>query len=259
MFFLLILLQLNGLEFQQPSSMGTDFGQVPLVLSIGSASWSGMEKPSSESQIETHVNLITLNERLRYGVFVSSAIAFLSLGFGFYWRRKLRGAKIGTVKKEGLTSDSFAKDTSNELESVKNALNLERAKVVRHEVQKKELIAYIEELKAIQGSFEVRNKTNQIHRIFADQKTDDISRKVESTARVLYPELIEKMEIRYPELNRLELQYCMMLVLGYNLDEVMSVLGRSEKAIKSLRYRIRKKLSLDDSQSLTKFIQSMNE
>jgi DNA-binding CsgD family transcriptional regulator len=219
------------------------------------------EGSEPNAHLETHVNLITRNENLERALYVAgSAILVLVLAL-VYWRKK--AVYLGRIHAEandpGTELRETGSDPDKEMEMVRMALNIERAKVVRHEIQKKELLAYIDELKALQGSTEVRHKTTQIQRIFAEQKTDDIVNKVESTAKVLYPELVEAVQKRYPELNKLELQYCMMLTLGYNLDEVMSVLGRSEKAIKSLRYRIRKKMKLENPQSLKRLINEMKD
>ena len=219
------------------------------------------EETGTESHLEKHLGLVTLNRNLKIALYCSlSAVLVLALAT-VYWRRKaveLMRVKVEDPVKEDTEAHYERNETDAEVGLLRDALNEQRAKVVRHEVQKKELLAYIEELKALQGSTEVKHKTIQIQRIFAEQKTDDIVNKVENTAKVLYPELVEAVQKQYPELNKLELQYCMMLTLGYNLDEVMSVLGRSEKAIKSLRYRIRKKMKLENPQSLKRFIREMN-
>lgn len=220
------------------------------------------EGSEPNAHLETHVNLITLNEKLRIALYVAVSVVFILIWALVYWRKKAFYFRRTNGEVKELTDIEFPEVVSRstkEIEMVRVALNEERAKVVRHEIQKKELLAYIEELKAMQGSTEVRHKTTQIQRIFAEQKTDDIVNKVENTAKVLYPELVEAVQKRYPELNKLELQYCMMLTLGYNLDEVMSVLGRSEKAIKSLRYRIRKKMKLENPQSLKRLINEMKD
>lgn len=221
----------------------------------------GTAESPTESPLEKHISLITINRNLKIALYFSLAALFILVFAAFYWRKKaLLGARVKVEVKEAEESvrPIVLNEVDPEIALLRDALNEERAKVVRHEVQKKELLAYIDELKALHGSSEVKHKTIQIQRIFAEQKTEDIVSKVENTAKVLYPELVEAVQKRYPELNKLELQYCMMLTLGYNLDEVMSVLGRSEKAIKSLRYRIRKKMKLENPQSLKRFIGEMN-
>lgn len=224
-------------------------------------SFSIPDETGSETHVEARIGLVTLNRNLKIALTASISATLLLAWATLYWRKKaISMARIAVNSQSDAPLEALSEpaDSESDINLLRVALNEERAKVVRHEIQKKELLAYIDELKSLQGSTEVKHKTIQIQRIFADQKTDDIVNKVENTAKVLYPELVEAVQKLYPELNKLELQYCMMLTLGYNLDEVMSVLGRSEKAIKSLRYRIRKKMKLENPQSLKRFIREMN-
>jgi hypothetical protein len=45
-----------------------------------------------------------------------------------------------------------------------------------------------------------------------------------------------------------------MVVMGYSPEEIMTLSQRSEKSLKSMRYRIRKRLELDDAISLSEFL-----
>ncbi len=217
------------------------------------------EEPELNSPADARINLLEQNQNLQV-ILIVAVVAFIVLLFLFlyYYRRYLKVNRLYQNKKleyQRLLIGST--EPSAELTRLQETLNTERAKVVKHEVQKKELLAYIDELKASQASTEIRHKTIQISRILADQKTEDIAKKVENTAKILYPELVSEVQQRYPQLNQIEMQYCMMLALDYNLDEIISILGRSEKAIKSLRYRIRKKMALDEQQNLAQFIQEL--
>lgn len=217
-------------------------------------------------QMDGRMNLVTQNENLKIFIYALTGLCLVLLALSiWWWRRSLNnlnqnniGAVLPEKKLEPVQTIEPEPDDS-ELKQLREALKLERAKVVKYEVQKKELLAYIEELKAVHGNIELKHKTIEIQRIFEEQKTDDIVNKVENTAKSLYPELVDALTSNYPEINKLELQYCLMLALGYNLDEVMSILGRSEKAIKSLRYRIRKKMNLDDGLNLREHILEMND
>jgi|GEM_PF-2222752 len=214
---------------------------------------------NSEEQVKKRVNLITINQNLKGVLYALSGLSLMFIGFGLYWRRKALQFKK-QQSREGIDngpSDGLEK-VLDELKNLNDTLKNERGKVVKYEVQKKELLAYVEELKSMQATSEVRHKTIELQQKFSDQKTEDIVIKLENTARSLYPELIDEMQKCYPDLNTLEIQYCMMLLLGYTIDDVMSILNRSEKAIKSLRYRIRKKMALEEKQDLKQFILKLN-
>ncbi|TNE81791.1 MAG: hypothetical protein EP332_02265 [Bacteroidetes bacterium] len=219
------------------------------------------DEPELNSPADARISLLEENENLQLFLIIAGLLflilLFLVAVYYQKYKKTLRLYESKRVEYHRLMIGST--EPSAELVRLQEALNSERAKVVKHEVQKKELLAYIEELKASQASTEIRHKTIQISRILADQKTEDIAKKVEKTAKILYPELVAEVQERYPQLNQIEMQYCMMLALDYNLDEIISILGRSEKAIKSLRYRIRKKMELDEQKSLPDFIQELKQ
>lgn len=213
----------------------------------------------SEEQLSTHINLVTQNENLWMTVYILSGLSLilliLAIFFGFQSEKTEDATTVNQVSSK---QEKQLKSAQDEIENLRNALQKERSSLVAYEVKMRELQAYIEELKAMQASTEIRHKTIEMQQKFGYQKSEDLAKKLMSTAQSLYPEIVKELENKFPEINTLEFQYCMMLVLGYNSEDVMATLNRSEKAIKSLRYRIRKKLGLDESQGLKEFLIHLN-
>ncbi|MDX5320970.1 MAG: hypothetical protein LPK45_07680 [Bacteroidota bacterium] len=223
--------------------------------------WDDEAQEGTVSTITEPLQLIKSNKRLKRNGYVLGGISVILLLtiLGLWVQlRKLNKRLQGFQVLEPADKEEEEMVRGDEVAQLKEALNVERARVVKHEVQKKELLAYIEELKSEIGNTQIKRKSVEIQRIFAEHKSDEIVNKVEFAAKTLYPDLVENLRKGYPDLNDLEVQYCLMLALGYNLDEVMAVLGRSEKAIKSLRYRIRKKIQLEDQVNLRDFVLEIN-
>ncbi len=63
-----------------------------------------------------------------------------------------------------------------------------------------------------------------------------------------------KLNISYPDLTPLELRHCALIRLNLTLAECASILGISNDSIKVSRTRLRKKLNLNQNQSLTDFL-----
>jgi len=61
----------------------------------------------------------------------------------------------------------------------------------------------------------------------------------------------------YPQLTKTEREICALLRLNLSIKEIMTIRNSSQDAIKSVRYRIRKKLGLSAKEELEQFIQSL--
>jgi len=233
-----------------------------LSISIAGPSAGAQTSDFSNDLVAEQADLLMENNELYNWVLTLAVFLGLSVIL-WLWTFVSLSRKLRAADKQILGLPTGVKAESEraleqELEKLKTVLNKNRAKLTKHEVQNKELMAYIEELKASNGDNETKHKSVEIQRILRENKNEDIVSKVEGAAKSLYPKLVTKIQSRYPDLNQLELQYCMMMALGYNMDEVKSVLGRTEKAIKSLRYRIRKKMDLKEEESLQEHIQGLN-
>ncbi|MEW7278279.1 tetratricopeptide repeat protein [Aquimarina sp. 2201CG1-2-11] len=61
----------------------------------------------------------------------------------------------------------------------------------------------------------------------------------------------------YPELTKTEREVCSLLRLNLSIKEIMTIRNASQDAIKSIRYRIRKKMGLSAKEELEQFIQNI--
>lgn len=67
-----------------------------------------------------------------------------------------------------------------------------------------------------------------------------------------------KLRELYPKLTKTEREVCSLLRLNLSIKEIMTVRNSSMDAVKSTRYRIRKKLGLSSGEELERFIQNIS-
>ena len=70
-------------------------------------------------------------------------------------------------------------------------------------------------------------------------------------------EFIQKLMERFPNLNENEKHLVILLRLKFTSKEIADLRAVSVKAIEISRYRLKKKMNLDDNDSLTSFIQKI--
>lgn len=66
-----------------------------------------------------------------------------------------------------------------------------------------------------------------------------------------------KLRDKYPTLNKNEREVCALLRLNLSIKEMASIRNTTVDSIKSMRYRIRKKINLKSGEELEKFIQNI--
>ena len=66
------------------------------------------------------------------------------------------------------------------------------------------------------------------------------------------------MRSKFPDLTHGDLRLCALFKMGLGTKEVASILAISPDSVKTARYRLRKKLSIDQEEDLMLFIQAIN-
>ena len=95
--------------------------------------------------------------------------------------------------------------------------------------------------KNIQAQIQTENKFSSLQ-----SKIDEVNEGFDTTLRTMYPEL-----------SKTEREVCHLLRLNLSIKEMMIIRSASVDAIKSVRYRIRKKMGLTSKDELEKFIQNL--
>lgn len=178
-------------------------------------------------------------------------LALLSLGWGILQRqnRRLEEQRADLKKAEQETGE--LKDTIQQKEQELTSYTL-------NFVQKNEFISDIKT--TIQGlkselSREHRPKLNAIAKkidtaLRMDEDWDDFRKHFES----VHPSLMKKLNQNYPNLTKNEFKLIALIRLNLSTKEISSILGISPDSVKTARYRLRKKLRLENHNNLFDFL-----
>lgn len=75
---------------------------------------------------------------------------------------------------------------------------------------------------------------------------------------LVYKDFLDELKSKFPDLTRNELKFCALLKCNLGNKEIANILHISPDSVKKSRTRIRKKLELDSTENLTKFILEIN-
>jgi|GEM_PF-1963550 len=120
------------------------------------------------------------------------------------------------------------------------------------------LLRMVQEIKEETSESKIRQKSVEAHQMILRRMTEDLLDELERNFQLGFPKIYHHLKFELDEINQHELLYCMMICLEYESETIATLLQRSEKAIQSLRYRIRKKLAIDDSESLLKHLLNLS-
>jgi DNA-binding CsgD family transcriptional regulator len=67
----------------------------------------------------------------------------------------------------------------------------------------------------------------------------------------IHPEFYTRLQVRYPELSSSDLRLCALLKLNLNSTDIATILGISLDSLRVSRYRLRKKLKIENGGSLS--------
>lgn len=96
------------------------------------------------------------------------------------------------------------------------------------------------------------------HDIAMNMKDDDNWQKFEENFNLVYDNFMQKLIARFPLLKTNDRKLCAYLKMGLSSKEMASLLNTSVRSIETARYRLRKKLYLEQGENLTDFIQMLD-
>ncbi|MGN1246405.1 MAG: triple tyrosine motif-containing protein [Muribaculaceae bacterium] len=104
----------------------------------------------------------------------------------------------------------------------------------------------------------VTKKISDIRRgIRMNINDDDNWEKFIENFNMVYDNFMKELTTRFPDLKKNDLKLCAYLRMGLSSKEMASLLNTSVRSIETARYRLRRKLSLDQGANLTAFIQDL--
>lgn len=187
-------------------------------------------------------------------------VSIASISIALLYRQRRRRDKTLNERTAELLKVKAESESFKNIELLNKNIELEqelRASIVlamQNQNRNLELVEMVEDLKSASVDSNVGRRTSEIKRKLSDNMLEEILYDIEMQAIKVYPKLHSYLQEKLSSRNKIELLLCITLVMNYSTDDISRLLQRSEKAVRSLRYRIRKRLELDENQDLLKHL-----
>ena len=122
-----------------------------------------------------------------------------------------------------------------------------------------EMAALSESVRREDKKSTVTAKINDIrNNLQSNLNNDEGWEKFEENFNIVYDDFIKKLTAKYSNLKTSDRKLCAYLRMGLSSKEMAALLNMSVRSIETARYRLRKKLNLENGENLTDFIQNFS-
>ena len=202
------------------------------------------ELSEQDARIELLESEKKLVENKRNSLIALLSLAFLAIGLIIYFRNRQK------IKEQAYQNILLNNKIANKTEEINVLLN--------------ETIQYIKSKERIAENLQKLSNENEgitLKSIIADLKAS----KADNTKLMLIKqnieqvnfEFIKKLKTAHPELTKTDVEICSLIRIGLNRKEVANLRNTSLEAVKSSRFRIKKKLGLTPEASLDEYINTL--
>jgi DNA-binding CsgD family transcriptional regulator len=215
---------------------------------------------------EQEILLLQQGARLNrlFNILLAAGLLFIILiGYGIFrnqqnkYRKKREAMERVRVQLDAELSNARALE--QELRESLEFKNRELTSYTVNFIRKNDLIEKLKDKLArlrvqMPGHSEELKSINQLIQQSStiDKDWEDFKRTFENVHQNFFPRLMEHC----PELTQSELRLCALISLNLSIKEMASLMGISPDSVKTARYRLRKKLDLDQDQNLGDFVMS---
>ena len=123
------------------------------------------------------------------------------------------------------------------------------------QIRSKEIL--VENLKKLAS----KDESISIQNIIIDIKSELLENaqlvKIKSELEVINDNFFERLNDKHPSLTKTDLEICSMIRMGLKRKEIASIRNTSLEAVKSSRFRLKKKLNLSKEEDLDLYIKSL--
>lgn len=223
------------------------------------------DKKQTEYKLKSNKEILALTKRLNsqanykvYALTITVVSAIVLLIFGIVYHR-LRNAKRDLGEKHTqLCHQEEKRQLEKDLESQKReAMDMASMLTYKNEFIDK-VVQQIGHLLSVTNPDEIKSKLVELRFELVRHKksSSEFNRIAENIERGQH-EFYEKMRAINPSISKKELLIASLVKLEVETKEIAGILGVSGKSIRMYKYRLKKKLALDEETDLREFIQSL--
>ena len=158
------------------------------------------------------------------------------------------------LKKEQEVNNLKNKNLKTELDSTKSELDNITMNYIYNNQKLQKIRNQIAETSKHTDSIPQKSIHHILKEIDREMKNNDYWDKFEHQFNKSHDNFLERFKQTYPDLSMRELRICAYLRMGLSNNEIATLMNVTTGTIATSRYRIRKKLKLEERKSLTKMI-----
>ncbi len=217
------------------------------------------QKKEAENQL-----LKAENQTRKYGILAFASIsAMLGILVVLIIQRRRKDKKLYNQKQKVLSLEIQNALNQKKLievksQTIKSDLDERIKQVMEQQIINADLLEIIEELRAGDESPLVKKKTAQMKTKLKEQLTLKVYEEIYDKIEELHPELLSFLRTQIGDDKEHEIATPVMYYLGYETGDIAKVLQRTEKAVRSIRYRVRKKLELSETEDLVEYLKGLS-
>ncbi|GAA0712059.1 hypothetical protein GCM10009430_02100 [Aquimarina litoralis] len=202
-------------------------------------------------KISLQVEKQKVEKQLYFASFIITvmiSILIVYLGYQLYLRIK----KKNKIKEEKLSQKIV--DLNSEVTTKKEEVNQLLTETVIHLNTKEKLAENLAKLSKEEGDVTLKG-------IIADLKADKLEDSkilmLKKNIETLNYDFLKSLKSSHPNLTKTDIEVCSFIKIGLSRKEISNLRNTSLDAIKSTRFRLKKKLQLSADQSLDDYIKSL--
>lgn len=190
-------------------------------------------------------NLTSLNYSLKFMLFIISFLLVLAL-IGYYFLIN----NLRTKEQKFSTELEHLKDSNLEKEKEMMVIS---TNLLHNKQYFKEIRADLKGIKTEEKS-SIRTIMNQIDQVLErDEEWSHLKQHFNTVFEGFYDRLLQK----HPSLTETELRHCMFIKMHMQTKEISRILLIDPRSVQTARYRIKKKMNLEEDQDLREYLLSI--
>lgn len=206
----------------------------------------------SEKRLTLQAHGQQQRKNLFLGLFIIAMFAIFIGYYAFMIKRKLLSTKLQTINLQKTLLNERLEATYKETEQIlvnTKAQTKYRSRIIdrlKTFLTERNDQTVFKEIKLLQFELEHQNRKSEKAAVLSQDRLKDASIKFE-----------DKLRQKYPDLTKNEREICSLIRANMSIKEIAHVRDVSSTSIQSMRYRIRKKLNLQQGEELTSFLQNL--
>ncbi|MBU3011692.1 hypothetical protein KO506_09785 [Polaribacter vadi] len=199
-------------------------------------------KFENEKTLIKKESLENIKFSLQILVFILSTLLILSL-VGYYFILQNYKKKIIEIKQ--VLKDLKSENLDKEKEMISLSTNL-----LHHKQYFKEIKADVKGIKTEDNNL-IKSINNQIDYVL---ENDEDWKVLKQHFNAVHEKFFDKLISKYPSITETELRHCMFIKLHLQTKEIARILSIDPRSVQTARYRIKKKMELDEEVDLRDYL-----